>query len=220
METVNKINYKSEIYEIEDTTARTSVQEVASSLSDYEETTTASITALSNNLDSSVETLEGEIDTLSTSITEKLTTSSNLFKLMGNVIYPIGSIYLSLTNSNPSTIFGGGWEQLPQGALRNAVSASSYGSQVGDTSFTINANNLPQHTHSFTPPKIYIRAAAAGAAGATYYVPSNGGSYIFNDAAYSDGGEVGYNVTLNTPISYLPQSVNIYAWKRTSLFSE
>lgn len=220
METVNKINYKSEIYEIEDTTARTSVQEVASSLSDYEETTTASITALSNNLDSSVETLEGEIDTLSNSITEKLTTSSNLFKLMGNVIYPIGSIYLSLTNSNPSTIFGGGWEQLPQGALRNAVEASSYGSQVGATSFTINANNLPQHTHAFTPPTVNLYTSLMGASGSYFSTPQPGGSRIMTGATEVTGGEVGYNVTLNTPISYLPQSVNIYAWKRTSLFSE
>jgi len=34
-----------------------------------------------------------------------------------NLIYPIGSVYTSTANTNPSTLFGGTWQEIQQQTL-------------------------------------------------------------------------------------------------------
>lgn len=43
-----------------------------------------------------------------------VTSADNIFDLVDK-IYPIGSIYLSVNNTNPSALFGGSWTQIAQG---------------------------------------------------------------------------------------------------------
>ena len=47
-----------------------------------------------------------------------------------NVIYPIGSIYMSINPTNPGQIFGGTWSQIAQG--RTLV-----GVDINDTDFNV-----------------------------------------------------------------------------------
>lgn len=83
------------------------------------------------------------------------------FTSIGEKIYPIGSIYLSLNDTNPSILFGfGTWEALTEGyALWTSTTASNYGNtanagNTGSTTLNANQSGLPAHTHSFTNPKI------------------------------------------------------------------
>ena len=41
-----------------------------------------------------------------------------------NVIYPIGSIYMSINPTNPGQIFGGTWSQIAQGRTLMGVDAN------------------------------------------------------------------------------------------------
>ena len=38
--------------------------------------------------------------------------SDPIFKRIFNMIYPIGSIYMSTNSTSPATLFGGTWEQI------------------------------------------------------------------------------------------------------------
>lgn len=72
--------------------------------------------------------------------------------------YPVGSIYMSVNNTNPGTLFGGTWEQIQDKFLLAAGSTYSGGSTGGAASInlahshTVNSHNhsLPANTGSHT----------------------------------------------------------------------
>ena len=74
-----------------------------------------------------------------------------------NKRYPVGSIYISTTSTNPGTLFGGTWQSFAGG--RKLVSTGSNGTtnytsanQTGGAkTFTLSSSNLPSHNHSLTP---------------------------------------------------------------------
>lgn len=71
--------------------------------------------------------------------------------------YPVGSIYISTTSTNPGSIFGGTWESF--GGGRKLVATGSNGTTDytsanqtgGNKTVTLSSSNLPSHNHSATP---------------------------------------------------------------------
>ena len=65
-----------------------------------------------------------------------------------NLTYPIGSIYMSVNSTNPSTLFGGTWEQFAQGRVLLGVGSN------GETDYTTaeqtggSENSVASHTHT------------------------------------------------------------------------
>lgn len=60
-------------------------------------------------------------------------------------MYPVGSIYLSVNNVNPGTIFGGTWEQIQDRFLLAAGSTYAGGATGGASSHT---HTSAAHTHT------------------------------------------------------------------------
>ena len=68
--------------------------------------------------------------------------------------YPVGSIYLSVVETNPAELFGGTWEAIAPG--RVLIGAGEYtpsisytaGDKGGVTSKTLTSSNIPKHTHT------------------------------------------------------------------------
>lgn len=71
-----------------------------------------------------------------------------------DAIYPVGSIYMSTSATNPGTLFGGKWEAFAQGRtiIGNGTSDRAFaaGDQGGASTHTLSANEMPSHTHSYT----------------------------------------------------------------------
>ena len=65
--------------------------------------------------------------------------------------WPVDSIFITMSNSNPSTLLGGGtWTKI-QGKFLLATSSSyTVGNTYGSMTKTLSVSNLPGHTHSFT----------------------------------------------------------------------
>ena len=65
-----------------------------------------------------------------------------------NNIYPIGSVYISVTSSNPSELFGGTWERIQDTFLLAAGNTYTAGSTGGAANITLTTNQIPSHNHS------------------------------------------------------------------------
>lgn len=65
-----------------------------------------------------------------------------------DLIYPVGSIYISTTSTNPGTIFSGTtWTQIQDTFLLSAGSTYTAGATGGSASHTLTTDELPAHTH-------------------------------------------------------------------------
>ena len=67
-----------------------------------------------------------------------------------SIFYPIGSIYMSTENTNPSTLFGGTWEQIKDTFVLAAGDTYEAGTTGGEATHTLTTNEMPSHTHTFT----------------------------------------------------------------------
>lgn len=58
-------------------------------------------------------------------------------------IYPVGSIYMSISSTNPTTLFGGTWEQIKDTFLLSAGDTYTAGAIGGEATHTLIENELP-----------------------------------------------------------------------------
>lgn len=74
-----------------------------------------------------------------------------------NLIYPVGSIYMSTLATNPSNLFGGTWVAWGSGRVPVGVNAGDSNFNAvektgGQAANTIATNNLPAHNHGVNDP--------------------------------------------------------------------
>lgn len=62
--------------------------------------------------------------------------------------YPVGSIYISVMNTNPSTFFGGVWERFANGRVLVGVDENQ--SEFKTVNKTGGNKNLQSHNHGFS----------------------------------------------------------------------
>lgn len=62
-------------------------------------------------------------------------------------IYPVGSIYMNITNVDPSLLFGGIWEQIKDKFLLSCGDVYENGITGGEAAHNLTVNEMPSHTH-------------------------------------------------------------------------
>ena len=66
------------------------------------------------------------------------------------MVYPIGSIYISVNNTNPATLFNfGTWELIPDIFLLGAGNLYSGGATGGEIDHVLTVSEMPSHTHNY-----------------------------------------------------------------------
>ena len=70
-------------------------------------------------------------------------------------VYPVGSIYISVNATNPSTIFGGTWTKFGQGRTlvgldTNQTEFNTLNKTGGSKTVTLTESQMPSHSHTGT----------------------------------------------------------------------
>lgn len=67
-----------------------------------------------------------------------------------DLLYPIGSIYTSTSNTSPNELFGGEWEPLKDRFLFGAGGSYNVHDMGGESSHVLTVEEMPSHTHTFS----------------------------------------------------------------------
>ena len=126
-----------------------------------------------------------------------------------NIIYPVGSIYMSWNSTDPSKLFGGTWLRLKQGFVYCANTSCEQGNGTGTSTnnHKLTIAEMPNHSHAQ-----YVTAN-----------PGTGGPGIRRDwdedasglSRYPQGsntGDCGGNQGHGHAIPY----ISIFTWRRTA----
>ena len=106
-----------------------------------------------------------------------------------NLVYPVGSIYLSSNNTNPGTLFGGTWTQIKDKFILAAGDYYSNGATGGAATVTLSVSNMPSHSHSFTPSGTVSSHTHTGPSHSHSFTPSGTVASSFSGTAGTTGNQ-------------------------------
>ena len=123
-----------------------------------------------------------------------------------SIFFPVGAIYFSTVNISPASLVGGTWSQLAGGMLGLAGSDGVAAAGSNGGSRTIQATQLPDHTHTF---RWKWNSGNGNYGSDTWSIClENTQEAIITDQSklwYTGGGQ-----------DYIPAHTAVYAWRRTA----
>ena len=120
--------------------------------------------------------------------------------------YPVGSVYISFSSTNPSTFFGGSWERIKGKFLLSADDSTYKINQTGgEASHKLTINEMPSNNHGFQTGR-WFWAETAG--GGEIINSQSETSYAFKRGTDNTGGSQAHN--------NMPPYIAVYMWRRTA----
>lgn len=135
---------------------------------------------------------------------------ASLKSALVDLIYPVGSIYMSVTNTSPQSFLGGSWEALPEGyALWTASSGAGETIPAGLPNIFGNIACLSKYNTNSSNDGAFVIKTSGN------YAVSSAGS---NAAHYNN--IINFNASrcseyYGNSDKVQPPAYKIYAWKRT-----
>lgn len=156
-----------------------------------------------------------------------------------NLIYPVGSIYMSTKNTDPASIFGGTWERITGKVLVGVNESDSDFSTVNKTggskthvhttqAHTLTIAQIPSHSHATSNTAYNFALAKSSVKASGFTVPSG---VAQNTTFSSTDGTSSFTTSANTGNAGLNQSHShgdtgassnlmpyqtVYMWERTA----
>ena len=124
-------------------------------------------------------------------------------KTIFDMVYPVGSVYVSVNATNPSALFGGTWEQIKDRFLLSAGGTYKAGATGGEATHVLTVDEMPRHNHSIdnlnasgsTTPYMTVQAQEKKGYGGNVQTFFTGGGQAHNN---------------------MPPYIVVYIWQRTA----
>ena len=158
-----------------------------------------------------IPTIDVELDMTSTRPVQNQAVARAITKLNA-MVYPVGSIYMSVNDIEPSVLFGGEWERIKDRFLLAAGDEYEVGETGGEAKHTLREWEMPVHTHNITDTNL--------ASGVNLGV--EWGQYVNESSS-----ERSYGITINgtlrateagsgEPHNNMPPYLAVHMWVRTA----
>ena len=131
-----------------------------------------------------------------------------------DLIYPVGSIYMNVSSTDPSTIFGGTWERIRDTFLLACGNTYSNGTTGGKASYKLTAAIGAYNNDGGT--------IGYCADSASYYQNTHKPAYILNPATQATFSNTNHGTVVTEHSSgsrettILPPYLAVYVWERTA----
>lgn len=132
-----------------------------------------------------------DIDALQTAVTALQNSITNL--------HPVGSIYISVSSTNPGNLFGGVWQRIQDTFLLAAGVGYPAGSTGGEPQHILTIDEMPAHKHAVG----YGANTTAGSA----EIPVVSATRTSAETTSVGGGH---------PHNNMPPYLAVYMWQRTA----
>lgn len=124
---------------------------------------------------------------------------------MLSAIYPVGSVYISFSNTSPASLFGGTWTQLSNRFLY--ASTGTAGSTGGESTHTLTVDEMPSHTHKINRGW----GSDSGSSGRMVYAENT-----LKYSNYSDSDLITRSTGGGKPHNNMPPYITCFIWRRTA----
>lgn len=119
-------------------------------------------------------------------------------------IYPVGSIYLSVNETDPGTLFGGTWQRIKDTFLLAAGDSYAAGTKGGEATHTLTVDEMPSHNHNLKGASTAVSDYFGGSTN-DYGLTSRGTEQ--NEAVLTFVGG-------SQPHNNMPPYLAVYVWQR------
>ncbi len=141
---------------------------------------------------------------------------------IANIIYPVGSIYMSVNSTSPQVLFGGRWTQLKDRFLLGSGDTYTNASTGGASTVALTKAQMPRHNHTQAQHRhkqANKYSDGTGSAGAYMYTSNRTAVDHYTDyqtpVINHTGGTETTNADANgSPHENMPPYLAVYMWKR------
>ena len=189
------------------------IAQINKTLNDKIVSNSAAISTNTNNISKNTAAISTNTNNISKNTADITALNSGLAQL-----YPVGSIYLSVKDTNPGTFIGGTWERIKDRFLLAAGNTYSAGSTGGEAKHTLSVNEMPSHAHAERVGDLMTSNQNINELRVRLQNGSNGGGHIGVQWAPSGLGDR-INTTWeggNQPHNNMPPYLAVYMWVRTA----
>ena len=193
---------------------------VGAKFKEAENTVNAKFAEVNSLTDEKISAINSKTETLQNAIDQLQATIESKFNAMTGKIYPVGSIYISVSNTNPKDLFGGTWEQIKDRFILSAGDTYEAGSTGGNANHTHSLSNNGaarignySDTLAFSTGSLYAKDNKGG--GAWYWTHNSDASWTESNNQWSTLQWVGLAGNTDST-GALPPYLAVYVWKRTA----
>lgn len=137
-----------------------------------------------------------------------------------DMVYPVGSLYLTVSTMPPGGLFGGSWELWGKGRAIVGVDTSDTDFSTaektgGEKKHKLTKDEMPVHTHIQDPHRHNV-FTASGSTSAYWFSANSGGVNVNNYAYTTSETATNQNAGGDQPHNNMPPYITCYIWKRTA----